>query len=336
MSAVLLLFPGQGSQSTGMTGWLTAYESAARVLADAAAAVPFDLVSVCENGPLELLTRTDIAQPAIFATSMATWAALTELCGWDAGRGQPSSSAGASSATGPAIGGIFMGHSLGDYGALTAAGVLRADQALQVVLKRGRAMRQAGAAGRGAMTAVLGGDEAVVEDLCRGIEGLWPANYNAPGQVVVSGWEDSLARFEPAVLAAGARKVVRLAVSGAFHTPLMAEAATVVAEALAETEVSGAMESMRFFSSTEMAFVGPAEVAQAMARQVMAPVRFSQSVSALCAQVELAVEVGPGRVLSGLVRKIAPDLAVVSTDGEKALLRAAEALSEVGARGGRS
>ncbi len=202
---MLFLFPGQGSQSTGMTAWLTAYKGGPRGLGGHGAAMPFDLGSVCENGPWELLTRTDIAQPTIYATSMATWAALTDLSGWGMTRDRSPSSADTSRAAEPHIRSIFMGHSLGDYGALAAAGVLRLDQALQVVLERGRAMREAGEAGHGGMMAVLGGSDAVVEDLCRGIEGLWPANYNSPGQVVVSGREDALARFQPAVLAAGAR-----------------------------------------------------------------------------------------------------------------------------------
>ncbi len=220
MSGVLFRVPGQGSQSTGMTAWLTAYKGAARVLADTAAAMPFDLGSVCENGPWELLTRTDIAQPTIYATSMATWAALTDLSGWGMTRDRSPSSADTSRAAEPHIRSIFMGHSLGDYGALAAAGVLRLDQALQVVLERGRAMREAGEAGHGGMMAVLGGSDAVVEDLCRGIEGLWPRELpNSPGQVVVSGREDALARFQPAVLAAGARKVVPWPFSGAFPQP---------------------------------------------------------------------------------------------------------------------
>lgn len=335
MSGVLFLFPGQGSQWAGMTAWLAAYEAAARVLAAAAAAVPFDLLSVCENGPLELLTRTDMAQPSIFATSLATWAALADLSGWSMARDQFPSSADVPSSSEPALTSIFMGHSLGDYGALVASGILRMDQALQVVVKRGRAMREVGKAGRGGMMAVLGGSDAMVEELCRGIEGIWPANYNSPGQVVVSGLEDALARFQAAVLAAGARKVVRLAVSGAFHSPLMAEASTAVSEALADVEVSSPAGNVQFFSTTEMAFVRPGEVPRVMARQVMAPVKFAQSVSALREQVELVVEVGPGRVLSGLVKKIVPGLTVVSTDGEEALLTAAKALGEVKARGGR-
>ncbi|NLT36012.1 MAG: ACP S-malonyltransferase [Gaiellales bacterium] len=321
MSGVLFLFPGQGSQSVGMTGWLASYEGAARVLVAAAAAVPFDLASVCEDGPPELLTRTDIAQPAIFTTSMATWAALTDLSRWDTAR--------------PAIGSIFMGHSLGDYGAVVAAGILQPDQALQVVVQRGRAMKEAGEGGRGGMMAVLGGSDAVVDELCRGIDGLWPANYNSPGQVVVSGTETALQRFQPAVLAAGARKVVRLAVSGAFHSPLMAQASATVAKALADIEVSDTAESGSFFSSTEVAFVRPGEVARVMARQVVAPVRFAQSVAAVREQVELVVEVGPGRVLGGLVKKIAPGLTVISTNDEKSLLTAAEALGDLRAQGGR-
>lgn len=331
MTGVLFLFPGQGSQSRGMTRFLEAYEPAAGVLADAAAALPFDLFELCENGPAELLTRTDIAQPAIFATSLATWAALSALVGWTAPG--PGISGPGISGSGKSPTSIFLGHSLGDYSALAASGHLPPADALRVVAARGRAMRAAGAEGEGGMSAVLGVEDALVEEVCRAYEDVWPANYNSPGQLVVSGRLAALGRFEREVVEAGARKAVRLPVSGAFHSPLMEPAAGAIQQALAGVAVCGASGG-RFFSTTETAFLAPSQVAEAMVRQVTSAVRFTQSVLAVRSQVGLAVEVGPGKVLSGLVKRIAPELPVLSTDSEKGLLQAAEALKSWGGPGG--
>jgi [acyl-carrier-protein] S-malonyltransferase len=300
MSATLALFPGQGSQAVGMGRHLwEGSPVAAAVFEEAEDVLGFDLRGLCRNGPLEELTRTDRAQPAIFVCSVATWRVL-----WAAGVS--------------AAGVVALGHSLGEYGALVAAGHLEFGEALRVVERRGAAMWECGLRRPGAMAAVLGLEDGTVEEVCARRDDVWPANYNAPGQVVISGSAEGVAEAGRSALEAGAKRVVRLQVSGAFHSPLMSEAAAELARALEDVAILPS-EGVRFFSTTEVRIPLVGELKDVLVRQVTAPVRFSQSLGVLAADAALAVEVGPGNVLSGLARKASPALEIVGTGDGQAL-----------------
>lgn len=288
MSKLALMFPGQGSQAVGMGCDLcAAYPTMRETYAEASDVLDFDLEQVCDLGPAETLARTDVTQPALLANSIGIFRILTaEGLRFDAA----------------------FGHSLGEYTALVATGALTFDDALRLVRRRGEEMLRAAAANPGGMAAVLGlADDKVVE-LCAGIEGLWPANFNSPGQVVVSGTTAAIEELVARAPEAGARKVVHLAVSGAFHSPLIASAQAPLREELERTPWS--TPEPQFYSACSLGFEGGGFV-ELLSRQLVSPVRFTESVKALyAAGYDAFMEVGPGSVLSGLVRRIVPEATV--------------------------
>lgn len=284
VGGLAVMFPGQGSQAVGMGADLYAAEPRVREALDAASEVlGYDAARRCADGPREVLDRTDVAQPLLLAVSVGIWRALAD-------RGlRP---------------GVVLGHSLGEYTALVASGVLSYDDALRVVRARGEAMARAAAAEPGGMAAVLGLDDATVEALCADVEGVWPANYNSPGQVVVSGRRAALETLTVRAREAGARKVVPLAVSGAFHSPLMEPALPALREAL--SAAAWGRPALTFFSVCSLREESDGFV-DLLLRQLVSPVRFAPAVSLLqAAGYDAFLEVGPGAVLSGLVRRIAP------------------------------
>jgi [acyl-carrier-protein] S-malonyltransferase len=297
MGGMLILFPGQGSQAVGMAEHLWKYAAARAAFREAGEALGWDIGELCRHGSMEELTRTDRTQLAVLTCSVATWRVLEE--------------AGAEFAA-------AAGHSLGEYSALVAAGNLTFADALHVVERRGMAMQACADERGGAMAAIIGLDDEAVEGACAGVDEVWVANYNSPGQIVISGSAEGVRLAGEAATSAGAKRVVPLAVAGAFHTPLMAGAAETLSQAL--SEVTFLPGTGTFFSTTEVRMPQAAEMAGVMARQLMSPVRFSQSIQALLAGSELpgrALEVGPGGVLAGLVKRIARDLpAAVTGDAE--------------------
>ena len=311
---ILLLFPGQGSQSVGMCSWLGDYPVAVDLFKRAEAVLGWNVWDVCERGPLEILTRTDIAQPAIFVASLATWAVLTELLG-------P-----ASVPPGAALQFVALGHSLGEYAVLAACGYMGFEAALAVVRERGLAMRECGEAQGGGMVAVLGLKDEQVARLAAEVGDAWPANFNCDGQVVVSGTDAALRLLKERVATAGG-KAVSLRVSGAFHSPLVAAATQRVAAALERVPLAASPVGT-FFSSSELRSVAPSDVPTVMVRQLVSPVRFADAVRAVRPLVRVAVEVGPGRVLSGLIKRIDPELPVFSTDSLPAMQRTETALRD--------
>jgi len=248
---------------------------------------------------MEELTRTDRTQLAVLTCSVATWRVLAE-------QGMAFAAA--------------AGHSLGEYSALVATGHLSFADALRVVDARGRAMQACAEERPGTMAAVIGLEDATVEEACAGFPEVWVANYNSPGQVVISGSPDSVRAAGEAATARGAKRVIPLPVAGAFHTPFMAGAAEALAEALGAVEFKPG--SGRFFSTTELRFPEAKELSAVLARQLMSPVRFTQGMQSLLRGPQAptaAVEVGPGSVLAGLLRRIARDVPVAAT-GDKAAL----------------
>jgi [acyl-carrier-protein] S-malonyltransferase len=279
--------------------------AARRVYDRASEVLGYDLAEACFSGPIERLSETQVTQPAIVATSLACLYGLH-----DAGI-RPD---------------YVVGHSVGEYAALAASGALDVETAVKLVGERGRAMAEAAAASPGAMAAIIGLEDATVERLCAEIEGVWPANYNCPGQLVVSGTEAGVAALMAAAEAAGARRVVRLRVSGGFHSPLTAMAARHLRPVLAAARI---VEPVTPFLSTVTCRVESAKrVVPILVRQLTAPVRFTQAVETLRNNgVKTFVEVGAGNVLSGLVRRIDRGLDALSVHTPVEITRLQEHLS---------
>jgi [acyl-carrier-protein] S-malonyltransferase len=282
-----MLFPGQGSQAVGMGADLAAAYPEARAVFEAAdAALGYDLSQLCYAGPIETLTETRHAQPALLAHSVAV---LRILQAHDV---RPS---------------VVAGHSLGEFSALVAAGSLDFESALRIVRRRGELMIDAGVVVPGAMAAVVGAEPAAVQAACSAAQALGVcdiANWNAPDQVVLSGAvpavEDAMQRLQ----AAGVRLVKRLNVSGAFHSALMQEPGRQLAAYLDEFAVRDAAVPV-FTNVTGGAETRGAELRALLARQIHSPVRWDTSMRALrAAEPGPLLEVGAGTVLTGLLRRI--------------------------------
>ena len=303
---VAFCFPGQGSQDVGMGREMAgAFPEAQAVYEDAAEAVGFDIARICFEGPMEELTRTEIQQPALVTTSLACLRAV-ETRGISAD--------------------VVVGHSVGEYSALGAAGALPDREAVALVRERGEATAAAAAEHPGAMAAIIGLEDAVVEELCGSIENVWPANYNCPGQLVVSGERGAVDRLLEEAAARGARKTVKLRVGGAFHSPLVASAAERLRPAV---EALSWKEPSPPFMSTVSAKIESADrLGELLVQQLTAPVRFTQAVATLVQEgVDMFVEIGPGQVLSGLVRRCDRSLRTISVGDPASLRKLEETLS---------
>ena len=300
---IAFCFPGQGSLEQGMGREIAeAVPEAMEVYRVGTDASGLDLRHLCFEAPIEELVRTDLQQPALVATSLAVLAAL--------------------SARGIAPD-YVVGHSVGEFAAIAAANSIDTGAAIGLVRERGLAMAEAARESDGTMAAILGLDDAVVEELCSEIEGVWPANYNCPGQIVVSGEEDAVERLISRAAQLGAARTVRLRVSGAFHSPLVAKAAE---------RLKPAVDKVRFadpvapFMSTVTAKIEPAQrMAGLLVEQVTAPVKFTQAAHGLVKEgVKTFVEVGPGNVLSGLVKRIDRGVRTVSVNNLAGLKKVEE------------
>ncbi len=287
MGQIAFLFPGQGSQSAGMGKALhDSFESVRAVFAEADAVLGFPLSQLCFQGPDEQLKLTENTQPAILAVSTAAFRVLS-----DAGA-KPD---------------FVAGHSLGEYSALVAANSLSLADALCVVRRRGTYMQESVPVGQGAMAAILGMTTEQVEALCREAsqgEVLSPANLNTPSQIVIAGTEAAVGRAVELAKSRGARKAVLLSVSAPFHCALMQPAQERLAEDLGQ--ISFRNPEYPLINNADVAEVRSSEsIADSLSRQVCSPVRWTESIQKLIsAGVQLFVEVGPGKVLSGLVRQI--------------------------------
>ncbi len=303
---IAFCFPGQGSQDVGMGRAIAERFPEARAVYDEASeAAGFDVARLCFEGSLEDLTRTELQQPALVATSIACLRAV-ETVGV-----RPD---------------FVIGHSVGEYSALAAAGALSTLEAVALVRERGEAMAEAAREKPGAMAAVLGLEDGVVEELCSGIDGVWPANYNCPGQIVVSGENAAVDRLIAEAAARGARKTVKLRVSGAFHSPLVARAAERLEPALAQA--SWRDPSPPFMSTVTAHIEDAQRLAALLVDQLTGPVRFTQAVRGLVRDgVGVFVEIGPGQVLSGLLRRCDRSLRTISVGEPESLSKLGETLS---------
>ncbi len=290
------LFPGQGAQQVGMGKDLYENLAPAKAMFDMAEDVcKLPLKKLCFEGPEDELSRTDIAQPAIFTVSAAMLACIAGELGPEKAQ-----------ALRPAF---MAGLSLGEYTALFAAGMIDFADALRLVTLRGAAMQKAATAAPSGMVAVMGLDEAKINELCAAAsngEPLVPANFNAPGQVVVSGALEACKRAEAMAKDFGASGAMALKVAGAFHSPLMAPAAQELQIALENVEFKSPAGETQIVSNVEGKPYGCACRAKTLLlRQLTGAVRWQQSVEFLLAQgVEQSYEIGPGRVLAGLMRRI--------------------------------
>ena len=294
-----VLFPGQGSQFVGMGAELFSIRS--DLLGEAADKVlGWSLSDTCLNGPEDLLTRTDRAQPALFAIAYALWEEFISAA--------------------PEPPAAVAGHSLGEYTALAAAGAFDFEDGLSLVAARGRAMAEAAASGDAAtMAAVVGSPDDVVEGVIsqRRTEGgqIWAANFNAPGQVVVAGAAADIDWLAAEAKSLGLRRVIPLAVGGAFHSPFMAPAAESLAGALADVEF---ME-MAFPVYANASAAPAVDIGESLVAQLTSPVRFVETLEAMGANgIDTFVHIGPGDVTAGLARKTIKDatVAVLSEPGD--------------------
>ena len=289
------LFPGQGSQFVGMASDLYKDYNAARLIVDNANDVlGFNLsdsmfgTGISEDEAAASLARTDITQPALYVHSMAAWKILQE--------------SGASPT-------CVAGHSLGEYSALAAAGALTFEDGLRTVRRRGELMAKADSGRAGTMAAIIGLDDDVVEEACEkaSVDGLVvrPANYNSPGQIVISGDVDAVESAMALATESGARRAIRLTVGGAFHSPLMQDARSGLAETLEQLEIQKPACPV-YMNVTGEAELDPEVIRKLLLDQLLSPVRWTQTIQAMHASgVSSFVEVGAGKVLSGLVRRTA-------------------------------
>ena len=323
---IAFVFPGQGSQTVGMGSDVFQASSAARkVFATADGALGFSLSSLCFEGPEASLRETVNTQPAIVATSLALLAALQEAAG-------ASVSADGESALSSPIRPVFVaGHSVGEYTAVAAAGALGVVDALRLVRERGRLMHEEGLRCPSGMAAVLGMDSETLTIICAeatkqtraalstadlaahpGAGQVVVANDNAPGQIVISGATSALDSAMEMARAHGAKRVVPLAVSGAFHSPVMAPAAEALASAVASAPVRFASVPI-IANITAEPMRDEAQVRTELAQQIVSPVQWTRTVEYLSSHgVETFVEVGPGQVLGGLIKRIAKGATILS------------------------
>ena len=282
------VFPGQGSQSVGMLAELGEAHAVVRATFDEASeGAGTDLWALSQGGPEELLNRTEYTQPALLAAGIAVWRA------WESqGGAKPV---------------VLAGHSLGEYTALVAAGALSLGDGAHLVRIRGQLMQDAAPAGTGAMAAVLGADDALVEAVCveaSGTQVVVPANYNSPGQIVIGGDAAAVDRALSLLQEKGVRKTVRLAVSVPSHTPLMREAANRLAGTMAGLQWrEPSLPVVQNVDAT--AHDGVEAIRDALVRQLYLPVQWTRCVEALAARGAVRIaECGPGKVLAGLAKRI--------------------------------
>lgn len=305
MSGNVIMFPGQGSQSVGMGKDVAeASPAAAEIFRRADAALGFALSKICFEGPESSLAQTDIQQPAIFITSVAIWEALLET-----------------GATAEDLMGASAGLSLGEYTALYAAGSIGFEDGVKLVRRRGELMQAAAEATPSGMASVIGGDSAAVDALCADAaegEVLTSANFNCPGQIVISGTQSACARAVERASKHGVR-AISLKVAGAFHSAIMATAAEQLGPVLEATP----MQQPRcpvVANVNAQPHGDPSSIRLALQEQVTHAVRWQDSIESLIEKgFDRFIEVGPGRVLTGLMRKINRNVQAINVSGAAAV-----------------
>lgn len=291
--SLAFVFPGQGAQAVGMLAELAAAYAVVRATFDEAAqGAGVDLWALSQHGPEDQLDRTENTQPALLAASVAVWRVWQQL-----GGAQPAQ---------------LSGHSLGEYSALVCAGVLSLHDAAALVAERGRLMQSAVPAGVGAMAAIIGGDDAQIAAVCAEVaqgQVVAPANFNSPGQLVISGHAEAVDRVLARLAGLGVKRTIKLAVSVPSHCALMREAADRLGERMAT--IHWQLPTIPVVQNANArSYVTVPEICRALQRQLYQPVRWTECVQALAAGGATRVaECGPGKVLSGLIKRIDKTLA---------------------------
>ncbi|MCG3724672.1 [acyl-carrier-protein] S-malonyltransferase [Vibrio cincinnatiensis] len=292
MSKFAIVFPGQGSQAVGMLAELgQQYDVVTQTFAQASEVLGYDLWALVQNGPVEDLNQTFRTQPALLAASVAIWRVWQSL-----DLEQPE---------------FLAGHSLGEYSALVCAGVIDFQQAIKLVELRGQLMQEAVPAGTGAMYAIIGLDDEAIANACQqAAQGqvVSPVNFNSPGQVVIAGQKEAVERAGVLCKEAGAKRALPLPVSVPSHCALMKPAAEKLALALASLEFN--TPNIPVINNVDViAETDPAKIKDALVRQLYSPVRWTEAVQKMSdAGIEKLLEVGPGKVLTGLTKRIVKTL----------------------------
>jgi len=295
MSKLAFLFPGQGSQTVGMLSELSQqFPLIITVFQEASDALGYDLWSLTQQGPETKLNQTECTQPALLASSVALWRLWQSKC--------------------DVLPALMAGHSLGEYSALVCAGALNYQDAVKLVALRGKLMQEAVQAGEGAMAAIVGLDNAVVEQICQQAKEaqiLAPANYNAIGQIVISGESAAVGRAIQLASAAGAKMAKQIPVSVPSHCMLMKPAAEKLAVYLQNVAIN--VPAIPIVTNADVAcYSDPEQIRSALVRQLYSPVRWVESMQYLVKMgVQQTIECGPGKVLAGLNKRI--DASMVTT-----------------------
>ncbi|WP_145500876.1 ACP S-malonyltransferase [Yersinia similis] len=298
MSKFAMVFPGQGSQSLGMLADLAAqFPIVEATFSEASSVLGYDLWQLVQQGPAEELNKTWQTQPALLTASVAIWRI------WQHQGGKLPS--------------LMAGHSLGEYSALVCAGVLDFKQAVSLVELRGKLMQEAVPEGTGAMYAIIGLDNESIAKACEESaqdQVVSPVNFNSPGQVVIAGNKDAVERAGAACKAAGAKRALPLPVSVPSHCALMKPAADKLAVALEKIDFQEPLFPV--VNNVDVkAEVSPTAIRSALVRQLYNPVRWTESVEFIAAEgVELLLEIGPGKVLTGLTKRIVDSLAAAAVN----------------------
>jgi len=287
-ASLAFVFPGQGSQTVGMLAELAAAHPEVRATFDEASqGAGVDLWDISQNGPEERLNSTENTQPALLAASVAVWRVWVKQGG--------------------AMPALLSGHSLGEYSALVAAGALSLKDAAGLVAERGRLMQAAVPPGVGAMAAILGGDDAQIAQVCEEMaqgQVVAPANFNSPGQLVIAGHAEAVDRVIARLAELGVKKAVKLAVSVPSHCMLMRDAADRLGERMAS--IAWTMPSIPVVQNADAkVHASIDDIRGALMRQLYLPVRWTECVQALAAAgIVQTLECGPGKVLTGLIKRI--------------------------------
>jgi [acyl-carrier-protein] S-malonyltransferase len=305
VTKIAFMFPGQGSYEAGMGREIAEAVPAAMAVYDAGSeAAGIDLRELCFHAPVEALLDTKVQQPALVATSLAINEAIRA-------RG--------------IVPDFVVGHSVGEFAALGAAESLSLADAIRLVRERGLAMAEAAERHPGSMAAILGLADEVVESLCRRISNVWPANYNCPGQIVVSGEDPAVDECCSQAEEEGARRAVRLRVSGAFHSPLVGNAAAKLRPAIDRVHFGDPRAA--FMSTVTARLEEAGRFRELLVEQLTAPVKFTQAARELIGKgVTTFVEVGPGTVLSGLLKRIDRNVKTIQVSNLEGLKELEEAV----------
>jgi [acyl-carrier-protein] S-malonyltransferase len=333
---VAFLFPGQGSQAVGMgADVFEASPAARRVFESADHALAISLSAICFQGPDDVLRETINTQPAIVTVSLALLAALQEAFNEHT-----------SSWSSPLIPSYTAGHSVGEYAALVASGALRLQDAVQLVRERGRLMHHEGTVCPGGMAAVIGMDAETLQEVCQeataqsvatlvdishpGLGQVSVANFNAPGQIVISGEQEALNLAMELAKVRGAKRIIPLAVSGAFHSPVMRPAAEGLAQAIRSSEVHNTtIPIIGNIHATPL--TGAQAIREELAQQIATPVQWIRTIEYLVdAGVTTFLEIGPGQALTGMVKRIAKGVTTLNVSSATDIEKVVGTIREMG------